>query len=86
MGDLPWWTGILLVPAVVLGVLQLWALVDAFRTPPEFWHQAGIPKYLWISIVWYSFGIGAAVYLLRIRPLLRARPVVDVVGAEATVR
>jgi len=53
-------------------LLALWGIADAAKRPASVWVAAERSKRNWILVQILLGGIGAAVYLLTIRPDLRA--------------
>lgn len=62
---------VLLAPFAAMIGVHVFVLIDIFRTPPDRWRAIGRSKYGWIAFVWYSLGIGAVLYLVRVRPVIR---------------
>ena len=62
---------------IVLGVLLLvlpWiAIRDVLRHPRERWSAVGASRWLWITVIVVLPVLGAALYIRRVRPQLRAR-------------
>lgn len=59
--------------------LAIWAIVDAIRRPSSAFKQAGSSKVMWLSLLivfavlaFYVSAVLGAVYLVRIRPRVRA--------------
>jgi hypothetical protein len=81
MDGLPWWTSLFLLVLVAVFVavlvLQIWAIVDAATVPSARWRQLGHRKAIWLVLIWFSSGIAAAYYGLRLRARLRANPPLD---------
>jgi hypothetical protein len=59
--------------------ISLWAIVDAIRTPRDAFSAAGSSKAFWVTLLlvfavlaFFVTAVLGAVYLLRIRPRVRA--------------
>jgi phospholipase D-like protein len=52
--------------------LVIWAVVDAAMKPESAWRAADQNKVVWIIVPWIVPVIGALVYLIAIRPKVRA--------------
>lgn len=65
--------GELFLIILVFGVLGfwLWAIVDAASTPRQVWEAAGQNQPLWIVLTILLGVLGACLYVLAARPMLR---------------
>jgi Phospholipase_D-nuclease N-terminal len=63
----------ILLVALALVALWIWALVDAIRVPDDAHYRAGT-KLIWVLVIALTGFVGAAVYLAVGRPARRAVP------------
>lgn len=65
---------VLVLFVVAALVLLPWlALRSVFRHPAERWEQAGHSRSVWIVVILLVPVLGAALYIRRVRPRLRAQ-------------
>lgn len=81
---------IFLLVGLLFIVIPVWGIVDAAKRPDYAWSAAGQNKVLWIALqaagaIFTGFGgvVMAVVYLVAIRPMVRAA---EVTGAHRAAR
>lgn len=64
---------IVLFVVAALVLLPWIALRSVFRQPAERWEAAGHSRVVWVAVIVLVPVLGAALYIRRVRPRLRAR-------------
>jgi hypothetical protein len=68
---------ILIIPALALLVVFIWALVAILSTPSATWEAAGLNQWMWLGVVVFLPLIGSVLFMAMARRQLMAAGTTD---------